>query len=191
MAQRRSIHSVLHWLALLMGVLFAPAAPLLAHGGGVPRVINEPAGPYLVSIWTDPDPLRVDESHVDVAVSWPDTREPLVSGIQVFVDLQNAADPSLRAREEATTAQSANKTIFVAVFKDLPVAGRWVGTVTVDGESGPSGPITFEVDILPPAPFPWLRVLLIAAALMALIGLAGWQLRRQPRQPRPRRRPQS
>lgn len=173
---------------LLAAVMLAAALPLLAHGGGVPRVINEPAGPYLVSVWTDPDPLRVDESHVDVAVSHPDSREPIVSGIRVFVDLQYLADSTLQARQEATTAQSANKTIFVAVFKDLPADGRWLGTVMVDGEAGAGEPVTFEVDILPPAPFPWGRMALIGAAVLGLAAVVVWQMRRQPQQPRSRRR---
>ena len=59
-----------------------------AHGTGTPQLLNAPSGPYLLSVWTDPDPLRADEAHVVVAVLEPATREPIVTGVEVTVRLE-------------------------------------------------------------------------------------------------------
>ena len=86
-------------IPLLCGLLLAlfMAARLGAHGIGKPQVVNERVGPYLISVCTDPDPLRADETHVVVGVTNPDTREPVVGGIEVTVALVSAADPAVVA----------------------------------------------------------------------------------------------
>ena len=71
-----------------------------AHGTGTPQLLNAPTGPYLLSVWTDPDPLRVDEAHVVVAVVEPVTQEFSVSDVVVTVRLRWLADPTV---ELATT----------------------------------------------------------------------------------------
>ena len=59
-------------LMVLLGLaLAAPAGVVWAHGGGVPRLTNVEAGPYWVSVWTQPDPLRVGGAHFTIAVSEP------------------------------------------------------------------------------------------------------------------------
>jgi hypothetical protein len=176
---------------LMLSVTFALLSGpiiLLAHGGGTPQVLNEPAGPYLISVWTDPEPLRTDESHVNVAVLEPDTRAPVLEGVEVLVQLRPPGDESSLLTKEATTEQSTNKTIFVAVFEDLPSDGRWDVSVTARGPAGDSDPVAFEVDILPPAPRDWLRIGLSAAGVIALIAAVAVWLRRQPREVSSRRR---
>ena len=55
---------------LVLGFAFGYAVPTArAHGGGVPQLINAGAGPYWISVWTQPEPLRVGESHFTVAVA--------------------------------------------------------------------------------------------------------------------------
>jgi hypothetical protein len=67
---RRSVITGIIGLTLLLVV-----ANTRAHGIGTPRVVNQPAGPYLLSAWTDPDPLRMDETHVVVGVTNAATNE--------------------------------------------------------------------------------------------------------------------
>ena len=57
----------LTWLGLALILLFTPPS-IQAHGGGVPQLINAKAGPYRVSVCTQPDPIRVCEFHLTLAV---------------------------------------------------------------------------------------------------------------------------
>lgn len=127
-----------------------------AHGIGTPVKINIPSGPYLLSIWTDPDPLRVDETHVTVAVMEPETQAPIVTGVQVRVQLTAVADESLSFTATASADNSANRLLYAAIFENLPTDGRWRGLVSVDGPAGAGKGVPFEVEVMPPAPFNWL-----------------------------------
>src|SRR5690606_22554607 len=113
MAQRRRHAAAVFVLVLL--ALFAAAGGLRAHGTGTPRVMNQPAGPYLLSAWTDPNPLRVDETHVVVGVTDPDTRAPVVSDVVVTVRMTSLDDPS-QIREEVAGTDNVNRLLFAAEF---------------------------------------------------------------------------
>jgi hypothetical protein len=159
-----------------------------AHGGGTPQLLNQPSGPYLISVWTDPEPLRTDESHFNVALLDPDTREPILAGVDIRVELAPPGGGPLLAGQ-ATTEQSTNKTVFVAVFEDLPAEGVYEVTVTPSGPAGPGEPVAFSVSILPPAPFNWLGVVLAAGGTI-LLGVVVWLwAKRSADKAAPRRRP--
>ena len=70
------------FLALILGYISGVAQ---AHGGGVPRLTNAEVGPYWVSVWTQPDPLRAGEVHFTVAVS-----EPGLNGREVGAPILDA-----------------------------------------------------------------------------------------------------
>lgn len=143
--------------AIMMALLiFFGVRQVWAHGIGTPVQINVPSGPYLLSIWTDPDPLRVDETHVTVAVMEPETQAPIVTGVQVQVQLTAVADESLSFTAAASADNSANRLLYAAVFENLPTAGSWRGLISVDGPAGVGQDMPFEVEVLPPAPFNWL-----------------------------------
>lgn len=180
-------------LMVLIAVVLAPMPRFVvrAHGGGLPRVINQPSGPYTLSVWTDPNPLLTNDAHIEVAVLEPSTLEPLVTDVRVMVELQSDARPGEVFRQEATTAQSAIKTLYVAVYSDLPVDGRWRVKVLVEGGAGVADPVSFDVDIAPPPPFDWLRYGIGAAAVVGGALVVVLWARRQPQAARPRRRSQS
>ena len=141
-----------------------------AHGIGNPQRINVPSGPYLLSIWTDPEPLRVDDTHVTVAVMKPETREPIVVGVEVSVRLQSTTDPVVTQTAVAKADNSTNRLLYTAIFNALPEAGRWQGVVSVVGSEGAGEDIPFSVEILPPQPVNWLRY-----GIYALVSLLfGW-----------------
>src|SRR3954465_2530617 len=56
-------------LAALFTAAFEP--PLYAHGGGTPRLTSAPVGPYRLYAFTDPEPWRVGQTHVSLAVTKP------------------------------------------------------------------------------------------------------------------------
>jgi len=159
---------------LLCGLLLAlfVAARLSAHGIGKPQVVNERVGPYLISVWTDPDPLRADETHVVVGVTNPDTREPVVGGIEVTVALVSAADPAVVVTQTAGT-DSVNQLLYAAEFNDRVAAGRWRVVITVTGAQGPVEAPGFDVDIDPARGFGMLRLGLGGLAAIVAVWFLG------------------
>lgn len=147
-------------LLVLAAVLFlvvggAPAAR--GHGMGKPQVLNQPAGPYLLSAWTDPDPLRADETHVVVAVIDPANMEPIVTGVEVTVAMTSLADPPQQVIETAGT-DSVNQLFYAAEFNDQLSEGRWRVDLSVDGERGAGDGVGFVVEVAPARTFNWLWV---------------------------------
>jgi hypothetical protein len=155
-------------LALLLLTLAAGAR---AHGIGKPQVLNAVSGPYLISVWTDPDPLRVDEAHVVVAVTEPETRQPIVTGVTVTVSAQSIADPLLQISQIADTDET-NQLLFAAEFNGRVAEGRWRVGVAAEGERGAGEEISFEVDVTPARGLNWLWIGIAGLA----VAVAGWMI---------------
>lgn len=159
-------------LILILAVTVALlAARVAAHGIGTPQVLNEPAGPYLLSAWTDPDPLRADETHVVVAVINPENREIIVEGVEVTITMTSMADPAVSFAEVAGSDE-VNRLLFAAEFNSLVSEGRWRVDLAVSGDRGHGDGVSFEVDIEPARGRNWLW--LGIGGLVIII--AGWLL---------------
>jgi hypothetical protein len=145
-------------LGLLLAVaLFAGrSSPTRAHGIGLPQAINVNNGPYLISVWTDPDPLREDETHVVVAVMDPATRAPLVTGHTVSVRLDDLSGEHPPVTQPALPGNSANQLLYVVEFNDLVRAGQWQATIIVDGPQGTAAEVTFPLEIIATRGFNWM-----------------------------------
>lgn len=172
-------------LVILLTTLFLTlplfvAGRALAHGIGTAQRINVSAGPYLASVWTDPDPLRVNETHVTVAIMDPVTQEPLVRDMQVTVQLQPATDESVTLSTSAVPDNTANRLLYAAVFNNLPHPGQWRGTVSIDGPAGAGEDVRFEIDVLAPQPVKWGLIGGLALAIITVAWLA-WSWRGRPR----------
>jgi hypothetical protein len=157
--------SLLIALLLLAGVSGRAAR---AHGIGKPQLLNAPAGPYTLSIWTDPDPLRADEAHVVVAVLDPQTQEFIVTDVTVTVRLESATDPAQVVTVVAGT-DSANQLLYAAEFNDRLTPGRWRVVVSAAGARGASNEVSFEVDIEPARGFNWLWIGIGGLGLMVAL----------------------
>ncbi len=165
---RPRLPAIAGFVLLLSLLLLAPPA-LRAHGIGTPQQINVPSGPYLISIWTDPDPLRVDEAHVVVAVMDPETRRVMVENISVTVELTQP-DSGDVVVGQGDSSISTNQLLHAVEFNDLLDAGVWDGAVLVNGPSGPGVPVRFTFDVQPSGTGPnWL--LIGAAGIAAIIGV--------------------
>lgn len=138
----------------------------MAHGGGVPQLVNEVAGPYWVSVWTSPDPLRVGQVHFTVSVAEPGEGEeagPPILGATVRIRLSSA-----EVEEAITTVarneQSANRLLYEA-DATVPAEGPWTATVFVTGTEG-SGQADFDLQIQPAPGTNWF--LIGGGALLAI-----------------------
>lgn len=133
-----------------------------AHGGGVPQLTNAVAGPYWVTVWTQPKPLRAGEAHFTIAVSEPSTSGEAETDSVMATPILDAA---VRLRLESTDAKrqtmvamasrdSAVNKLFYEVDIELPAEGQWQATISIEGPAG-VGRTAFEFEALPPSAFNW------------------------------------
>lgn len=125
------------------------AMPALAHGGGTPQLVNEPAGPYLVSIWTTPRPLRVGELHVTVSLSEPepDARGGSRPGDPVLnrplrLEVRDAAG-AVVAEVPVSHEEADNKLFYEADFW-VEAAGEHTFTLIIDDSAQATFSATVE-----------------------------------------------
>ncbi|RME50422.1 MAG: hypothetical protein D6796_02980 [Caldilineae bacterium] len=167
------------WLVLLLGWLAVTAQPLWAHGGGTPVLTNATAGPYLVSVWMSPDPLRVGTVHLTVAVieaaSGGENGPPVLEAT-VGVRARPLAGDAAPIVTEATHAEALNKILYETDF-EVPQAGRWEIALAIEGPDGPAE-VNFSVEVLPSSRRTgWL----IGGGAGVLILLIGWMAARRRR----------
>lgn len=187
----------LAWMALA-ALWLGLASPLSAHGGGTPRLTNVPAGPYRVYAWTEPDPWRVGEVHLSIAVTQPASAADREAGAQVEVPVTDAeilvtltpANSASAPIVVQATRQSLLGDYYFEADTDLPAAGVWQITIAVQGEAG-SGATEFEIEALEARSLNWTLVLAAGGVLLVIVALIGvWSRNQQPATPsqRPTRR---
>jgi hypothetical protein len=136
--------------------------------GGLLRVRQE-AGPFIVSVFTAPEPLRVGP--VDVSVIVQSSGGGVLTDAVVDIILESATRPVERRRATATRAAASNKLAKAAVV-DLPVAGQWTLTVAIrlNGDAAtvtcllPVAPAQSRISLI----WPWLLMPPVVIALFAV-----------------------
>jgi hypothetical protein len=165
-------------LALALSGVVRPAQ---AHGGGTPQLAIVEAGPYRVSAWTQPNPIRVGVLHVTVAVfeaPGPGAREgetgPLVLDAQVHVTLAPLGHAADTLTAQATRKNALNK-FFYETDLELPSQGQWQAVIEVQGPAG-AGSADFQIQALPPSRFGSLAALAwpVQGGLGLLLVVAAW-----------------
>lgn len=143
--------------ALVCGILLT--APVARGDGGTVRA-SERCGPYRVTVFTSPTPLRAGSADVSVLVQDDDSRE-VIADAAVTVRAVPQGRPRDQVSAAATPEAATNKLLRAAVF-DLPAAGTWDVAVAVGGPRG-DGVVRFAVEVDEPPP-----------AWADLIGWVGW-----------------
>jgi hypothetical protein len=165
-------------LAALAVLLLPGAYPAAAHGGGTPQLANAQAGPYRLSAWTQPDPIRAGEMHLTLAVTGPPPAGArdgesgdwvLDAAVRVRVEPVDAPGETLEA--VATREDAANK-LFYEADLELPAEGRWRVIVAVEGPAG-AGTAAFEIAALAPSPLAGINWPVWGGLSLALLA-AGW-----------------
>ena len=153
--------------ALLIATLALAGGHSHAGHGGAVRLNAAPAGPYAVSVWTQPTPLVVGTMSIDVAVMRPDTRA-LVTEATVRITarpLEPAEAPKPVDAARASDPLGVRHRAAVAVTS----AGPWEVTVAVTGADGP-GRVSFPVRVEPAG-----AAMTLTVAIGALVvGAGGW-----------------
>ncbi len=178
----------LTWLLWALVLLFG-ARSVQAHGGGTPQLVNAQAGPYWVSVWTDPDPIRMGDFHVTVAVSEApepeaSTREAgdLVLDATVLVRAEPVSQNGETLVAPATRDNAVNK-LFYEADLTLPAKGQWRVDVQVNGAAG-AGNAGFDIEASSPSNFNTLLGLgwPLWAGLGLVLVTGGWWVQMSRRQ---------
>ncbi len=147
-----------------------------AHGGGTPQLANADAGPYWVSVWTQPDPLQVGEAHITVAVSEPGVahdghREAGAPVLDAVVELrfERLDRPGETATALATHEGAANKLFYEADLA-FPDAGHWDVRILVQGPDG-EGSASFDSQVSSPNSFNWPYVIGLGLLGVVVVGV--------------------
>jgi hypothetical protein len=163
----RRIHQALYDFTLLAALLLTPIA---ARGdGGVVRV-REASGPFLITIFTAPDPLRAGPLDVSVLVQDRKSGEPVLDAT-VDLALRPLDDASSQFAVRASHEKATNKLLQAAIL-EIPVAGRWRLHVDVQRGRDEATGVT-ELHAAPPPPrlaaiWPYLLLPPFAIAVFAL-----------------------
>ena len=149
---------------LVVAALFSAAA---ARGDGGRICVSGPAGPFVVTVFTAPIPLRVGPIDVSVLVQSAADQAPVIDA---------AVQLTLRSKEiertaAATHAGATNKLLYAASI-DVPTAGEWTlaAAVRVDASTADVG---CELEVVPPPPpvvafWPYLVLPFAITALFAV-----------------------
>ena len=170
-------------LILFLTLLLGGSLVVWAHGGGTPRLVNEPLGPYWLSAWTYPEPPQVGELHVTAALARTDTGEPVTEPVITVIARgvsKNDVIEAVMSHDDAATPYFYN-----ADF-DVPYAGDWTIELVVkdgDWEAQAAFPLTVQ-----PAPINKNLIRLAAFATLVVLVTGWWFWGRKPRKRRVRKR---
>lgn len=157
------------WAFLVLGLVAHSA-----RGDGGKVRVSRRAGPYLVTVFTTPTPLRAGLADISVLVQDPKTEE-IASDVNVNV-LVKVADSSQPSRSyRASLGQATNK-LLRAVTVQFLSSGSWTVTVIVKGPPG-GGQLKFTANVLEAPPpwrkrLPWIAWPLLPIGLFALREIA-------------------
>ena len=147
--------------------LLLAGSPLLANGGTV-RISRAPVGPWLVSVFSSPTPLRTGE--VDVSVLVQDSSDASLD-LPVWVEARAVGTGADAApiRRAATREQATNK-LFKAAKFDVDAPGEWEFRIEV----GAAGAVSFQATLTEPTLMD--RPYLLALLVLLPLGLVAWLL---------------
>lgn len=184
MYRNRNFVTKLRWRWIAVAVLWAVnlvwvAAPLYAHGGGVPRLTGEPAGPYRIFVWSQPEPLRVGDIHLSIGLvraeaegsQAADALDEPVTDATVTVSLQPVAENARPIRTLAVLQEQLGSYYYEA-DATLPTAGDWRITIDVSGDLG-DGSAAFVGAVASAREVNWLLLIAAGLLLLCLLGLIG------------------
>ncbi len=158
-------------LGLLLLLALCLPAPLSAHGGSLPRVSDVEAGPYRLFVWAEPVPALEGEVNFTVAVTeipaQKDAQALPVLEADVQISLERVDGTGRTLAGQATHAEAINKLMY-ETYIDVPTAGVWRTTVTVDSPLG-LAETSFEFDVLPGPGMDWTWPTVGALGLVILI----------------------
>lgn len=166
-------------LLLLVVAFHLPVLRAAEANGGTIKISNVRSGPFDLSAFTDPTPVRVGVCDISVAVAGAGSGD-LVQDASVTVSVSPVDHEGAAGSYPATHELATNK-LFYAAHAELPAAGRW--RVDIAARSGlGEGSASFEMDVEEARPFDYHAA--VAAGLLVPGLLLVWLLVFRSRRPR-------
>lgn len=169
----------------LMVAIFLLGSAASAYGDGGRLRMHAPAGPFVVTLFTTPDPLRADDADFSVALERAGSGG-LVEDADVRLTLTPMAEGERGRMELQATNKAATSAFMQAADVKLPHAGSWKVTVAVR-QGSESGECSTMLEVLPASPLGgqifW-EIVLVPFALL-LFAVHQWLKVRQRRRPLP------
>jgi hypothetical protein len=161
-------------------LLVMALGPGVAHGDGGAVRLSQQAGPYRVTVFTAPTPLRAGPVDVSVFVQDGAGGEPLPD-VTVRITL-TPAGRSGQALEARASREAATNKLFQAATFDLATPGPWQLVTAVEGPRGEARCVC-EIEVEAPPPrwvelwpwFAWPVVPVVLYALHQVLGRKGRQ----------------
>jgi hypothetical protein len=153
-------------LAIL--VLLLNTAAVSADGGAVQ--LSEVIGPYRITVFTSPTPLRAGPVDISVLVQDAVTGS-VVPDAEVTIQVNPLDRPAELLAEPANRANATNKILLASTF-DLPTSGSWEVRLNVHGSLG-TEEVRCRIELGEPWPewlgmLPWILWPLIPIALFLI-----------------------
>jgi hypothetical protein len=172
--------AVIKWLVLyavaLTGLLLM-SAPVAAHTEGTMQLAAVPAGPYMLTVWTSPDPASSSEDlHVALAVVLAEDASPVLEA-DVQVQLTPEGDGPVISGP-ATIENSENKFLHEAIL-DVGQSGDYLVEIFVEGADGGFGQASFPLQVEGGSGLNWTLILVAVAVVASAVILIG-RYRRNP-----------
>ena len=180
-------------IGLLSNLLAAPLdLPLLAHGGGTPRLTSQPVGPYNLYAWSEPEPWRVGQVHLSLAVTMPNPDsssnqvEIPVTDVEINVTYIPMANNGVDTTQEPIVVKAVRQEFLSDFYYEadptLTRVGDWQIQVDVTGTEG-SGSTQFAMQTLPERSLNWMLIGSAGGVLVVvLVLIAIWSRSQQPAQ---------
>jgi hypothetical protein len=127
-------------------LLLAGVWPAWGHHGGEVRLM-EKAGPFLITVFGDPTPLRVGPVDISVMIQDEDGGRPILEA-EVTVQLQEQGTDRSPIITQATRQNATNKLLY-ATLVNLPAPGLWELQVTAQYQAQVAN-VTCMVTAVPP-----------------------------------------
>jgi hypothetical protein len=163
-------------VVFILGALLLGSMTAAAHTEGVMQLAAEPAGPYMLTVWTSPDPATIDEPlHVAIALVLAEDASPVLEA-DILVQL-TPDDGGPAVSGPATVENSENKFLHEAIL-DVPYGGAYQVEVTVQGVDGGAEAVSFPLVVEGSAPVNVGLVVVTVAAVATVIFFSRRWLRR-------------
>jgi hypothetical protein len=130
---------------LLLGLLaLASFQTAQAHGLGRQQLSDVEAGPFVISVWTDPVEAQQDEI-VHVTISVQDEERNFVRDAEIVVE-STLFDGQQRQETTASHENAVNQLFYEAVLEPS-AGGTWTVTITITDDELGSGTVSFELAV--------------------------------------------
>ncbi|MBI5929552.1 MAG: hypothetical protein HY862_09600 [Chloroflexi bacterium] len=131
-------------VAVFFAATFVPMARTDAHGLGNQQLEQVEAGPYLVSVWTDPKNVTT-QNNLHITISVQDHEKDFVLDADVQVKAVLVADSNITQLHTASHDNAIQKMFYEAKLR-LNQTGQWHITIGIDSELG-QGEASFDLRV--------------------------------------------